>query len=226
MVAPKDIEVDPDYVYLPNTVLAKGYEGDKAKAILDAFFDHETPVYNGFDLNCASVTGNAVFGEDFDKISDRGPKNDKLWDPEYVKGLNDNGKLPKGMSSYAVNVQEADRSVDQNALQAAAKEVAAQQAAHQQPRSSGLDKGVAAAAIAAGVVAVGAGVKPGKPQENGQPKQRTAFGRVAKVAGTIAGIGLLAAGIESLRRGESVGAVVKSWANFVSSRGNGNQQVR
>lgn len=228
-IAPKDLEVDTDYVYVPNTVLAKDYEGDKAKAILDAFLDHEAPVYDGFGLNCASVSGQAVFGEDFDKIPDRGPKNDKLWNPDYVKELNDNGKLPEGMSSFAVDVQKVDRTVDQNALHAATKEVANQQAAMQKSGLSGMEKAAAVAALTAGVAAVGAGVKPGKPQqtngqENGQQQKRSVFGKVAKVGAVIAGIGLAALAVTSLKRGESMGAVARNWVNFVTSKGNGGQQ--
>lgn len=130
-VSYKGIESDPDYVYPPNGVLAKSYEGQKAAEIIDNFFSSSVTTYDGFDKNCAGISGRAVFGADFDAIPDRGKKNDLLWDRSHMENMSQNSTLPEGMGFHKVEVSGVDMTLDQNALHAATQEVSRQQAGAQ-----------------------------------------------------------------------------------------------
>jgi hypothetical protein len=134
ILSPKAVESDPDYVYPPNSVIAREFSGQEASAIVDNFFAANTSIYDGFDKNCAGVSGRVVFGEAFNQIEERGRKNDKLWDPAHLQGMADQGRLPEGMHYHQVDVQGTDLSLDHNALHASTKAVEQQQTGQQQAR--------------------------------------------------------------------------------------------
>lgn len=125
VVPPEAITPEAEYVCLPGGVLTAEYAGDDAMRILNRFFNTENAIYDGFDLNCAGVSGRAVFGKAFESIPERGVKNDLLWEKEHLYYLEEQGSLPEGMEYFAVDTLRLPRERDHNCLHASTRQVAA-----------------------------------------------------------------------------------------------------
>ncbi|MBM3618520.1 MAG: hypothetical protein FJX23_08265 [Alphaproteobacteria bacterium] len=125
IVQPEAIIPEEEYICLPSGVLTMEYADEAALALLNRFFDTPHAIYDGFDLNCAGVSGRAVFGDAYDAIPERGVKNDLLWEKEHLYLLEERGLLPEGMEYHAVDTLSLPRHLDHNCLHAATRQVAA-----------------------------------------------------------------------------------------------------
>lgn len=124
-VPPESIAPEEEYICLPSGVLTMEFADEEALALLNRFFDTQHAIYDGFDHNCAGVSGRAVFGDAFGAIPDRGVKNDLLWVKEHLYLLEERGLLPDGMEYLAVDTLSLPRMLDHNCLHAATRQVAA-----------------------------------------------------------------------------------------------------